>query len=574
MRAITGQALAGTWVPPRRSARQIDPRVAPGRPGQCADKRPGAHALVALRAEAAAGPPASSRTSLVPESLDELDSDAELQELHARVRREGQAALTREEARRRQRSLDRLGVPPFDAGAGVAPLVRGPTAIFQLNIGLLCNQACRHCHVESSPRRTELMSREVAEQCVRLMAASPSVDTVDVTGGAPELAPQFRYLVAQARALGLDVIDRCNLTEDLVDFLAAHRVRVVASLPCYSAGNLLNAAGFGRPGTGLTLDLIYNPGGPFLAPPQAKLEPVYRQELGEAYGISFSSLLALNNLPVKRWADHLVREGKLEEYMQLLVESFNPAAAAGLMCRNTVSVRWDGSLYDCDFNQQLDLGLASAAHRTVFDVASLDDLTGGLSRKLLGTAIANADATAIGGGSAVADSQALATGLGTAIADSDATAIGHGALAQADAQAAALGGGLAVAQADAQAAALGGGAAIAQADASALASGNGLAVAHAAAQAFASGKTGAAAAFAQACAQAIASGGLSAASADALAWALAQPGFGTAVATALASASASSKGPLCTALAQASASALASGPSAAAFASAKASAGC
>lgn len=318
----------------------------------------------------------------------------------------GQAALTREEARRRQRSLDALGAPPFEAtcaAAGVSPLRRGAATVLQLNIGLYCNQACRHCHVESSPRRSEAMSAEVAARCVALMDASPSVATVDLTGGAPELAPQFEYLVREATARGLEVIDRCNLTvllepgqEGLAAFLAEHRVRVVASLPCYSPENVdaqrgggvfarsvaglraLNAAGYGRPGTGLALDLVYNPGGAFLAPPQAALEATYRTELREAYGVEFTSLFCLNNMPIKRWADELARRGEADAYMALLVNGFNPGAAEGLMCRDTASVGWDGRLYDCDFNQQLELGLGggAGAPRSVFDVGSLEELTG------------------------------------------------------------------------------------------------------------------------------------------------------------------------------------------------------
>ncbi|KAL4429197.1 hypothetical protein ABPG77_010176 [Micractinium sp. CCAP 211/92] len=366
----------------------------------------------AATASAAAGsrqgaPPGA--TSLVPETLEQLAADEELQQLHARAAEVGQAALTREEAKLRQRSLDKLGAPPFGQvlkAAGCKLLVRGPAAILQLNTGLYCNQACRHCHVESSPMRTEMMSREVAERCMQLLAASctangGSVHTLDLTGGAPELTPQFRYLVQEGRRLGVEVIDRCNLTvllepgqEGLAQFLADHRVRVVASLPCYSSDNvnkqrgggvfersikglqMLNAVGYGQPGSGLQLDLVYNPGGVFLAPPQSKLEPAYKQELADNFGIQFNSLLCLNNMPIKRWADHLVKEGRLEEYMQLLVDSFNPAAADGLMCRDTLSVGWDGSLYDCDFNQQLGLGLPRPGRRTIFDLESLDELTG------------------------------------------------------------------------------------------------------------------------------------------------------------------------------------------------------
>lgn len=235
----------------------------------------------------------------------------------------------------------------------VSPLVRGLTTVFQLNIGLFCNQACTHCHVESSPKRTEVMSQEVADRCLRLLDASPSVSTVDLTGGAPELCPAFRGLVAGARERNVEVIDRCNLTvlmepgqEDLADFLAQHRVRVVASLPCYSmvtAGSgrgsglypspmgchpdvdqchpmqknvdsqrgagvfersiaglrKLNALGYGMEGSGLELDLVYNPGGAFLAPSQATLEPAYKEELLGNFGVRFNRLLCLNNMPIK-----------------------------------------------------------------------------------------------------------------------------------------------------------------------------------------------------------------------------------------------------------------------------------
>lgn len=383
-------------------------RQAPPRSRQAAGGRHNCAAAAAAGASSREGAPPGS-TSLIPETLELLATDEELQQLHARVAEVGQAALTREEAKLRQRSLDNLGVPPFGQvlkAAGCSLLVRGPASILQLNIGLYCNQACRHCHVESSPMRTEVMSREVAERCVQLLerscaASGGNVRTLDLTGGAPELTPQFRYLVQEARRLGVEVIDRCNLTvllepgqEDLAQFLADHGVRVVASLPCYSSENvnkqrgggvfersikglqMLNAVGYGQPGSGLTLDLVYNPGGVFLAPPQSKLEPAYKQELADSYGIRFNSLLCLNNMPIKRWADHLAKEGRLEEYMQLLVESFNPAAADGLMCRDTLSVGWDGSLYDCDFNQQLGLGLPRPGRRSVFDLDSLADLTG------------------------------------------------------------------------------------------------------------------------------------------------------------------------------------------------------
>ncbi|GBF96882.1 Fe-S oxidoreductase [Raphidocelis subcapitata] len=377
------------------------------------------------------------RTSLVPETLETMESDDELQAALAALAAKGQAALTREERRARQRSLDGLGVPSFArvcADRGVAPLVRGQARILQLNTGLYCNQACTHCHVESSPKRTEAMDAATAGRCLELLAAAPGVHTLDLTGGAPELTPQFRRLVSEARALRpeLTIIDRCNLTvllepgqEDLAAFLAAHRVRVVASLPCYSQSNVdgqrgagvfdrsiaglraLNAAGYGAEGSGLALDLVYNPGGAFLAPSREKLEPAYKQELSEAYGITFNSLLCLNNMPIKRFADWLLRRDALEAYMQALLDAFNPAAGSGLMCRDTVSVAWDGRVFDCDFNQQLDIPAAAGSSRaaaaagsaaaaagegagpsgggggggrgrgfSVFEVSSLDDLTG------------------------------------------------------------------------------------------------------------------------------------------------------------------------------------------------------
>ncbi|CAD7699490.1 unnamed protein product [Ostreobium quekettii] len=353
--------------------------------------------------------------SLIPDTLEDMAQDAEFQRTAERLRREGQAALTREERMKRQRSLDNLGVPSFYKmvqDGGVTTLKRSPAKIFQLNIGLYCNQACTHCHVESSPKRTEMMSKETADRCIELLKSCHTVNTLDITGGAPELNSQFRYLVKEAAELGIDIIDRCNLTvllepgqEDLPQFLADHKVHVVASLPCYSEKNVnkqrgagvfersiwglqaLNRLGYGQEGTGLNLDLVYNPGGPSLAPPQATLEAAYKQELMDAHGIEFNRLFCLNNMPIKRFADFLIRRGKLDEYMQLLLDNFNPAAAEGLMCRDTVNVGWDGRIYDCDFNQQLEIGAMrhgengskndSKGPVTVFNITSLDELTGG-----------------------------------------------------------------------------------------------------------------------------------------------------------------------------------------------------
>jgi radical SAM/Cys-rich protein len=331
-----------------------------------------------------------------------MKGDDEFLLAQQRLKDLGQRALTKEERARRRRALDDLGVPAFETvldERGGRALVREPTTILQVNIGLFCNQACAHCHVESSPLRTEMMTHDTAEAIVRVLKNSPGVKMLDLTGGAPEMHEEFRYLVREARALGVEVIDRCNLTvlyedgqEDLASFLAENKVKVVASLPCYSEANTdaqrgkgvfersiaalkdLNAVGYGVEGTGLELDLMYNPGGAFLPPAQEKLEIAYRSELQDTWGISFSRLYTLTNMPIKRFADYLHREGKMSEYMSLLVENFNVAASAGVMCRDLVSVSWDGRLYDCDFNQQLDMPLRSG--KTIFDLETIDDIVG------------------------------------------------------------------------------------------------------------------------------------------------------------------------------------------------------
>ena len=359
-------------------------------------------------------------TSLVESTLEGMQSDTVFLQTEKDLKTLGQKKLTLEERKARHRSLGNLGIPSFsgylkDRSVSIS---RKKTKILQLNIGLYCNQACSHCHVESSPRRTESMSIEIAAKCMAILDESPSIDIVDLTGGAPELNPSFRFLVKEARKRNKIVIDRCNLTvllepgqEDLPDFLAENKVRVVASLPCYSESNvdkqrgkgvfgrsilalqLLNAKGYGIEGSDLLLDLVYNPSGGSLPPPQAKLEADYKRKLMEDFGIQFNSLLTITNMPIKRFADFLLKEGELDSYIELLVNNFNPAAAGGVMCSDTLSVGWDGKIYDCDFNQQLQLSLgeklvplASAATdnrpqdkhsdaRTVFDLNSADDLT-------------------------------------------------------------------------------------------------------------------------------------------------------------------------------------------------------
>jgi radical SAM/Cys-rich protein len=294
--------------------------------------------------------------------------------------------------------------PDFDAALdarGLLPLVRGRLTILQVNVGKLCNQACHHCHVEAGPKRTEIMSRRVAERAIELVAATPSIALVDITGGAPELCPSFRFLVEESRRLGRRVIDRCNLTilfepgqEDLAEFFARNEVAVVASLPCYIEKNVdtqrghgvfkksiealrrLNALGYGKPGSPLELDLVYNPIGAYLPPAQAELEADYKEELRARFGIEFHKLFTITNMPIKRFASYLERSGEYEAYMSLLVNHFNPGTVPALMCRSLVSVGWEGNLYDCDFNQMLEMPLG-AGPRTIFDLDSLEGLEGG-----------------------------------------------------------------------------------------------------------------------------------------------------------------------------------------------------
>jgi radical SAM/Cys-rich protein len=275
---------------------------------------------------------------------------------------------------------------------------RIPTEILQVNIGRLCNQACHHCHVEAGPKRPENMTEKTTLRLIDLLAASNTIHTVDITGGAPELNSNFRTLVRAARSMGKEVIDRCNLTvlfekgqEDTAQFLKDQQVHVIASLPCYSKDNvekqrgngvfsksiealkILNHLGYAQPGTGLRLDLVYNPTGPFLPPSQEKLEPVYKQELRELFSIEFNQLFTITNMPIKRFLHDLKREKALDTYMELLVNHFNPHAAKGIMCRNLVSVSWDGELFDCDFNQMLELPLG-AGRQTLWNIKSLDEL--------------------------------------------------------------------------------------------------------------------------------------------------------------------------------------------------------
>ncbi|MBI3042310.1 MAG: arsenosugar biosynthesis radical SAM protein ArsS [Betaproteobacteria bacterium] len=251
----------------------------------------------------------------------------------------------------------------------------------QVNLGYKCNQACLHCHVNAGPTRTESMDWKTVSEVVSFLGAS-GVKTLDITGGAPELNPHFRSLVLAARNLGVHVMDRCNLTvleqpgqEDTAQFLAASRVEIVASLPCYLEENVnaqrgegvfeasvralkeLNGLGYGRPGSGLILNLVYNPQGPSLPPPQDTLEADYHRHLGERFGVAFNQLYVMTNMPIQRFGSMLISKGRFEEYLDLLKNAYQPQNLETVMCRTLVSVDWRGYVYDCDFNQMLGLPL-------------------------------------------------------------------------------------------------------------------------------------------------------------------------------------------------------------------------
>ena len=282
---------------------------------------------------------------------------------------------------------------------GLEPLRRGAVTTLQINVGKLCNQACHHCHVEAGPKRTEIMQADVADRILGLLSRTPSIRTVDITGGAPELNENFSRFVLLARSLGRHVIDRCNLTvlfepgqEDLAEFLAGNKVEIVASLPCYTAENVdqqrgrgvfeksiaalrqLNALGYGQEDSPLQLNLVYNPLGASLPPVQEKLEADYKKQLREKFGLEFNRLFTITNMPISRFADFLARTGKLQSYMGLLVNHFNPGTVEDLMCRSMVSVGWDGQIYDCDFNQMMEIN--APGKKTVWDVASFDAFAG------------------------------------------------------------------------------------------------------------------------------------------------------------------------------------------------------
>ena len=286
--------------------------------------------------------------------------------------------------------------------SNLLPLLPTGIEIFQINVGKMCNQVCKHCHVDAGPDRKEIMTRETMQQCINILEKNPSLSTVDLTGGAPELNPDFRWFVEKIKALNRHVIVRCNLTiilankkfNDLPVFFKQHNIEVVSSLPFYSkertdrqrgdgvfadsikALQMLNEAGYGKEGTGLTINLVYNPAGAFLPPAQETLEKEFKEALQKDFGIVFNQLFAITNLPISRYMDYLLQSGNYEKYMEKLIAAYNPVAAAKVMCRNTISVGWDGYLYDCDFNQMLELKVGcSSNHLSIFDMDVLNTRT-------------------------------------------------------------------------------------------------------------------------------------------------------------------------------------------------------
>lgn len=280
---------------------------------------------------------------------------------------------------------------------GLNPLKPTQIEILQVNLGKMCNQACDHCHVDAGPDRKEIMTRDTMQLCLEALDKAP-VDTVDLTGGAPELNPDFKWFVAEISKRRKKIIVRSNLTilvsnkkyADYPEFFKRHGVIVISSMPCYTRENvdkqrgegvfnssiealrILNSQGYGVEGTGLELHLVYNPGGTSLPGTQEKLCEDYKRVLGENYGIVFNELYTLTNLPINRFLDYLLKTGNYEGYMEKLVNAFNPSAAFGVMCRNTISVGWDGTLYDCDFNQMLELKVnGGAGHIRDFDFETL-----------------------------------------------------------------------------------------------------------------------------------------------------------------------------------------------------------
>ncbi len=290
------------------------------------------------------------------------------------------------------------GVEAFAAkvSEGVSPT---ELEILQINLGYMCNMTCEHCHVDAGPDRKEIMAKEVLEACLNAIDAS-NVKTVDLTGGAPEMNPHFKWFVEELTERNVQTIVRSNLTilvsnkkfKEYPKFFKENKVTVIASLPCYTKGNVdkqrgngafsksieallvLNELGYGKKGTGLELNLVYNPGGPGLPPPQASLEIDYKIALKDNFNLEFNNLFTITNLPISRFLDFLLAAGRYEEYMLKLHEAYNPATVNGVMCTNTLSVDWEGNLYDCDFNQMLKLKVASLiGNIKEFDLSELSN---------------------------------------------------------------------------------------------------------------------------------------------------------------------------------------------------------
>ncbi|MBR9922677.1 MAG: radical SAM/Cys-rich domain protein [Bacteroidetes bacterium] len=289
--------------------------------------------------------------------------------------------------------------PSFSERVGV--LQPGAVEIFQINIGKLCNQTCSHCHVDAGPdKKEENMSREDLQRCLEIIASVDSIHTVDITGGAPEMNANFRWFVEEVTALGKKVMDRCNLTiirankkyHDLPEFFAKHKVEVVSSLPSFSknrtdsqrgdgvfedsikALQMLNEVGYGKEGSGLVLNLVYNPSGAYLPGDQEAMEAEFKRQLKRKFDIEFNQLFAITNVPISRFLEYLIQTDNYADYMQQLIDAFNPGTVDGLMCLNTLSVSWDGYIHDCDFNQMLDMKVATknSQHINDFDLATLE----------------------------------------------------------------------------------------------------------------------------------------------------------------------------------------------------------
>lgn len=295
---------------------------------------------------------------------------------------------------------DKMSIDRFSdrlKGINLFPLKPTGIDIFQVNVGKMCNQVCKHCHVDAGPDRKEIMTRETMQQCLDALEGT-DISTVDLTGGAPEMNPDFRWFVEELSKLGKKIIVRCNLTiilanpkyNDLPEFFKKHQVEVVSSLPYFAARRtdaqrgegvfeksikalkMLNAVGYGVDKSGLILNLVYNPTGSFLPSSQSSLEAEFKRKLSDGYEIQFNNLFAITNVPVSRFLEYLVSSDQYEAYMEKLVNAFNPMAAEGVMCRNTISISWDGYLYDCDFNQMLELKV-SPKHISEFDLKALSE---------------------------------------------------------------------------------------------------------------------------------------------------------------------------------------------------------